>query len=219
MTSTGTAPPPSPPPSPFHPPATLLQQNASLFAPNALQALQSEFPVANDPTSRGSITVNAGGKALVIPLAQLSPGLIFGALVLCHQLFPRLIKSDNRLTSKNTSLPRGTQSRTAPIQARPRHSANNSVGQNLRDQNATLNDTHIFSPTVINEARISYIRRSLQFPENFPEAVSITGFNSTGNINYPQFRVDNDWEYTDNLSFTKGHHNFLKAGFNLYHKT
>ncbi|HEY3457712.1 MAG TPA: TonB-dependent receptor [Bryobacteraceae bacterium] len=103
-----------------------------------------------------------------------------------------------------------------------------------RFKNANLRDTHIFSPSVLNEARFGFHRRaqpsvvpinhqtpaSLGFtgivpddPANAgPPNIQITGFTQIGNtIQGPQARFDNTWQYSDNLSWVKGNHS-LKFG-------
>src|SRR5262249_35180633 len=50
------------------------------------------------------------------------------------------------------------------------------------DQNSAISETHIFTPSLLNEFRVSYIRRNLQFPENDPTTPStgIGGFFTIG---------------------------------------
>jgi hypothetical protein len=77
------------------------------------------------------------------------------------------------------------------------------------DQNAAISETHILTPTLLNEFRASYIRRNLQFPENDPTTptTTITGlFTIGGANNFPQGRVQNSYQYSDILSWQKGRH-------------
>ena len=50
------------------------------------------------------------------------------------------------------------------------------------DHNAALSHTHIFGPNALNEFRVSYVRRDLQFPENDPTSptATITGLFTVG---------------------------------------
>lgn len=105
----------------------------------------------------------------------------------------------------------------------------------LRFQNVILRETHIFSPTLVNEARVSYHRRSTLsvIPANNtklsslglsairpddpsaegPPNFRLAGFDQFGNtIQGPQGRADNTFQYTDNLSWTRGHHNWKFGG-------
>jgi hypothetical protein len=193
----------------------LLNQYKSSFAPGTVDFLQKTFPVANDPTSRGSITVAVPNAAnIVIPLQQLSPGLT-SPLSYGRNSWRWIFKNDTKISSKNSLTTRYVLYDYADPGA-PTALAVQRVGQNNRDQSLTANDTHVFSPTVLNEARITFTRRGIQFPENFPQYFSIAGFNSVGNTSYPQHRTDNGYEYTDNLSWIHGRHT-VKTGFNLYH--
>jgi hypothetical protein len=56
------------------------------------------------------------------------------------------------------------------------------ANQAILDQNLALSETHVFTPSILNEFRFSYIRRNLQFPENDPTTPStaITGLFNIG---------------------------------------
>jgi hypothetical protein len=89
--------------------------------------------------------------------------------------------------------------------------------QNLLDQNAAISETHIITPRLINEFRVSYIRRNLQFPENDPTTPSSTigGFFTIGGAsNFPQARVQNSYQFSDILSWQKGRHT-MKFGADI----
>jgi hypothetical protein len=80
--------------------------------------------------------------------------------------------------------------------------------------------THIFSPTIVNEARGAYLRSSnnIDVPKN-QAGVPYVGF-GTGEIGfgayngYPQFFQENIYSFSDMLSITRGKHAF-KTGFNI----
>jgi len=112
-----------------------------------------------------------------------------------------------------------------------------------RAQNATLSFTHIFSPQLLNEARISYYRSYFYFGgalqgTNFNQEAGVQGFNDTTSIySFPyitltgysnftgspsdqrpkQNRIRN-LQYADNVSYTVGRHS-LKFGAELLHQT
>lgn len=91
--------------------------------------------------------------------------------------------------------------------------------QNILDQNAQISETHIFNSRLINEARISYIRRNLQFPENDPNSPTgtITGFFTVGGAsNFPQGRVQNSYQFSDTMSLQLNRHS-VKFGLDLRH--
>ena len=81
---------------------------------------------------------------------------------------------------------------------------------------AGLSWTHDFSPTVINEAKISYLRHVRDFAQcpgtdQLPSVV--TGIDPLGvgfgcSSNLPQFFTDNQFQYQDHLSMVRGAHSF-----------
>ncbi|MGA2849484.1 MAG: carboxypeptidase regulatory-like domain-containing protein [Terracidiphilus sp.] len=87
--------------------------------------------------------------------------------------------------------------------------------------NTGLVETHVFSPTVINEARLSYGRIGFAFglpattlanPLYDQPAVTVsnmTGYGIPGNI--PQGRFHNTYQLQDTVSWTRGKH-FIKIG-------
>ncbi len=81
----------------------------------------------------------------------------------------------------------------------------------LKDQNLAISETHVFSPSLINEFRFSYIGRELNFPENAPErsTVTIGGlFTFGGASNFPQSRITDFYQFADTLTYTAGKHTF-----------
>jgi hypothetical protein len=95
----------------------------------------------------------------------------------------------------------------------PRFMAN----QSLLDTNLAVSNAHIFSATMLNEARFSLVRRDLAFPEMDPVSptVNITGaFNFGGASNFPQGRVTNAYQFSDTLTWTAPRHT-LKLGVDV----
>ena len=112
----------------------------------------------------------------------------------------------------------------------------NQRGNRARAQNATLADTHIFSPSMVNEARLGWHRffeheffgttdnPSLDVaniigipgvssdPRNFGPPNFSTGYNLPGIRGIgPRDRLNQIWQFSDNLSKQRGNH-FFKAG-------
>src|SRR5215475_11216874 len=88
-----------------------------------------------------------------------------------------------------------------------------------RAQNASINWTRNFTNSILNQARIGYVRRVANFTS--PEAVGIpsiftlvdplgTSFGASAAI--PQFFTENQYQAKDDVSITHGRHNF-KTGF------
>ncbi len=93
-----------------------------------------------------------------------------------------------------------------------------------RGQNAGITWSHTFSPTMLNQARISYTRHTADFPGSaaqnaagIPAIVTSVdafqgGFGNSNNL--PQLFTENEFNYKDDLSITHGTHNFkMGAGY------
>ncbi|HEX4067115.1 MAG TPA: carboxypeptidase regulatory-like domain-containing protein [Acidobacteriaceae bacterium] len=95
----------------------------------------------------------------------------------------------------------------------------------------TINEVHIFSPTLVNEARLGFSRIAIAFVPNTPEnplsfgiqngvtynealpqiTVSDIGLNFGGPSGFPQGRFDTTGIFSDTLSWTHGKH-IIKTG-------
>lgn len=89
-------------------------------------------------------------------------------------------------------------------------------------QQATLQHVHLFSPTMVNEARFGFGRNTAGFPIDTPYPLGPRVQFQSGEVNsfgvwegLPQGREQNTYQFTDNLSFTRGRHTF-KAGFEYF---
>jgi Carboxypeptidase regulatory-like domain/TonB dependent receptor len=91
-----------------------------------------------------------------------------------------------------------------------------------RAQNAGITWSHTFSPTVLNQARVAYVRHTANFPGD-PKAEapgipalatffdpSVGTFGNASNL--PQFFTENEFQYKDDLTVSKGKHNFKGGG-------
>lgn len=90
-------------------------------------------------------------------------------------------------------------------------------GQNLKDTNVAVSETHTFRSNLLNEARLSLVKRDLLFPENDPSSptATITGlFQIGGDSNFPQGRVSDSWQFSDTVTWLKGQHS-LKFGADI----
>jgi len=106
-----------------------------------------------------------------------------------------------------------------------------------RAQNAMLAETHVFTPTLINEIRVAFDRVSLGVyqqdigqnvngsvglpelstnPRDFGlSSISVTGFSPIGDeSNNPQHGTTDVYQLTDNLTYVHGRH-LAKFGFDL----
>lgn len=101
-------------------------------------------------------------------------------------------------------------------------------GSNIPSQNYLLHYTHIFSPALLNNFRFDYARTNAQrtSPPGAPnvrdfgvqnfyqpptksiESISASGFFSFGDVAGGARFVRNDFEWSDDLSWVRGRHNF-----------
>ena len=197
--------------------------------PTALNFLLTTFPLANDPTSGGSL--NLTGTAVGIPCGTDPNAPACAVNVIPFTTFNRgatggipygtdfdrwMIKINTRLFKSDQLSFRYLVDQSkdpGAITSLP----GQEVGQTLRNDSFTVNDSIILSPRWLNEARFTYSRRDIAFPEElgFSFAIASTGTAfGLGNANFPQSRTDNVYEFTDNISFTPQNHAF-KFGYNL----
>jgi hypothetical protein len=95
-----------------------------------------------------------------------------------------------------------------------------SLLNHVRAMNAGITWSHTFNPAILNQARFSYTRHTSNFPGDpsvagMPSVVSFLDSPtiSFGNAsNLPQFFTENEFVWKDDLSVTKGKHNFKGGG-------
>jgi hypothetical protein len=86
-----------------------------------------------------------------------------------------------------------------------------------RAQTLGISWTHTLSPTVLNQFKIGYVRRTANFTnpgtQGIPEFFSIdpTNISLGSGIGIPQFFTENEFQYKDDVSVTRGKHQ-LKFG-------
>ncbi len=86
-----------------------------------------------------------------------------------------------------------------------------------RAMNAGVTWTHTFSPTILNQARVDYVRHTANFPDTQPNMPSTFSYFDASQVAFgntsglPQFFTENEFVYKDDLSVSKGKHN-LKFG-------
>lgn len=199
----------------------LLEQNASFFAPGVVDFIKNTWPVANDPTSQGSVNVAMpDGRTLVLTRQQYNRAVAEGGAISRARNFHRgLIRTDHRLSQKDNLFVRYLINNTVDpygqsgVQAIPI----NNIGFVSRNQNLAVNHVRVFTPTLVSEARFSYVRTKNAFPENQSTAISVSGLPAIGNANFPQGRTDNGYEWTNNWSWTRGRHTMRFGGNYLWY--
>lgn len=194
--------------------------------PQAVNYLLTTFPAANQPVSQGSVTLT-GTTALavcpptdtpncnVIPFEQFNRGLTAGFNPAYGTDFKRyLFKVNSRLFKNDNIAFRYLYDKSTDPGA-PSSLPGEEVGTLNKNDSFTVNDAITFSPRWLNEARFTFSRRDIAFPEDlrFSFSAGVTGL-THGNVNFPQYRNDKVYEFTDNISFTPANHSF-KFGYNL----
>lgn len=194
------------------------------LVPASLNYLTSNFPAANDPTSFGNITLT-GNLAITCPASDpscnvlpiqtynrtLNSGIPYG------NDFGRWLMKINTRLFKNDQLSFRYLYDKSTDPGNPTSLPGQEVGSNLRNDSFTVNDSLVISPKWVNEARFTYSRRDFQTVEDLGIAFSVSGIANAltiGNQNLPQYRTDNVYEITDNVSYTPSNHAF-KLGYNL----
>ncbi len=83
---------------------------------------------------------------------------------------------------------------------------------------AAINYTHIFSPSILNEAAVGYTRTSVSIPCNTCQLLpsNINGIVGFGDGFAPVGFAQNDFHWREMLSITRGRHS-IKTGFEFYH--
>jgi TonB-dependent Receptor Plug Domain. len=197
-----------------------LRAISSQFVPGTLDFLLKTFPVANVPTNRGQITFKnpadpTGNTNIVVPINVFNRALNSG-IPYRTDFWRYLAKVDTKINSKDQlSFRYIIDELNDP--GSPAALAGQEVGQTSRNQSFTINDVYAITSNLINESRVTYSRRNISFQENLPRTFTIRDAPAlsfpAGNINFPQFRIDNAYELTDNLSYIQGRHNW-KFGVN-----
>lgn len=191
-----------------------LTANSSQFARGALDFLKQYYPVANDPTPRGTLNLTLpSGTALTVPIQQYNRAAS-GALSYARDIHRGMFRADWALSEKDQLQMRYVLS-DATDPGSPAAFPVNQVGDENVNHNATVSHIRVWSPQLIMDTRLTYGRRAYRIVENMPAQFSISGAGlpTIGNQNYPQFRNDNLYEMTNNWSKIGSSHT-IRFGFN-----
>src|SRR5712692_251672 len=98
------------------------------------------------------------------------------------------------------------------------NAGNRTSDQQTRDLDAVVQHTTVFRNDLFNEARFQFARRGLHYgfsnlPGGSAAAVNLTGFAFLGREPFTtEDRVERRFQWTDNLTWTKGRHTFKFGG-------
>ncbi len=88
-----------------------------------------------------------------------------------------------------------------------------------------LTETHIFNPRVVNQFRFAYGRDDPAFPvystlsQPYAPIIAIDGYDALGVSGLlPQARVQNVFQWSDSLSYSRGRHSFKFGGDVVYYQ-
>jgi hypothetical protein len=192
----------------------LLQQNSALLAPGVVTFLQKNYPIANTPTTQGGLTVTLpSGAPLTIPLGIYNAGLS-GAIPYKPIVNRGLGKFDDRFSDKDSLSARYLIYDYYQLGA-PQALPVNRSGGALRDQSVALNEVHVYTPNLIGESRVDYVRYASGSIGNYtPGSFSISGAGlpTIGYSSQPQGRWANVYEGAHTLTWTKGAHSMRIGG-------
>jgi outer membrane receptor protein involved in Fe transport len=197
----------------------------------------TQLPLAGNKLPAGLIDPATKYFLQFMPLPTTAAGTAPYAAPFSSNVDQANARFDHRFSVKNSLFVRETYTRRNDFNPGS-YPLNGGFTQDNRTHNAVVSDTHIFSPTVINELRLGYTRfynaninqglgtnytaqagiggfelTSLNFP-GFPQ-LSISGFQGiAGNAFQPLINPSNMYEIVNNLSWIKGAHTF-KFGVDL----
>lgn len=179
----------------------LLSATENTVAPIAQSSLSLDQTGA--PLSRGAIEFGTFFR-------------VFPAPVLDRQW---MVKVDHKINENNQLSGRFISDRSRTAFGGAAEFEGFDVDSIARTYNFLLSETHVFSPTLTNEARLAYNRILLQFPlqdPNGPAAtlprIVVSSISPLGlNPNFPQGRIANNYTIQDTLTKIVGKHTF-RAG-------
>jgi len=214
--------------------ALLLANRTNFASPAAVDFALNNFPVANDPTpAAGTVAAsqvvvrNAAGNPVTGNTATstvtfLTYNRFLGAGVPYGTDFWRWLgKINTKINDKDQLSVRYLYDKSTD-NGQPASLPGLELGQIVKDDSFTVNDIYLITPSLINEARFTYSRRDISFPENYVNfangaQIAVSGANSAfngGNANFPQSRNDKVLEITENIGWTKNNH-AMKFGYNM----
>ncbi len=194
-----------------------------LWAVGGNPALQSNFFLSCNPQNSLCMGLPASFHALSLQAGNypISEGTTLVGARLDHKLTPNnnLMLRANVSPSTTSGVPTQGQGQNFGQDAYSR-----TAYSQYRDLAITAQDTATLGTTKINEFRFQYARRGLLFdfahdPNNFGADVAsnIVGFAYVGHEPFSFVRrVETRYQFVDNLSITKGRHNF-KFGADINH--
>jgi outer membrane receptor protein involved in Fe transport len=193
-------------------------------------ALDQLFPQGRNPRyeiyKQGTGRIAATSQFFPVALGDGRPAIEFGTGT---AVFPQfltdrqlIVRGDHAISQNDQLMVRYIQQEqgNGPVQSNfPAFL----TSQSTANKNAQINETHIFSPALTNELRVSYARIGFEFPldtisdlgKSIPTLTIGGGVTSLGvATNFPQGRIANNYTLQDTISFNRGRHS-LRLGADL----
>lgn len=184
-----------------------------------VQALLRFVPVAQTAAT-ASARFSIGAQVFTVPIGSMTGTTSFG-----FNDWQGSVRIDHRLSEKHNFFGRylfDDADTTGSGQATPPGNSSKNVN---RSQGATFVLSSVFSPTLVNDLRMAYTRRSSNTNAQDPSSETIpsieiselgmTGFNAAASrtgfglaVNLPQFSYQQTYQIQDNISYTRGNHGF-----------
>jgi ferredoxin len=201
---------------------------SATLGPNFTKLLaKGPFPLASKnltPTAAGAFTSNALGLGLFKQITY--PVNVYGTVTVSDpsklDQNKGSLKVDHKLNSKAQLS--GTYAITDSFTQDVFRGSDGFIGAALlnpsRSQDLGVTLTYTFTPVLIDQFRVSYLRRF----SNFPNAAGLQGIPSVvsefdplgvafGNsFSQPRFFTDNQFQYQDGLTYVHGKHTFKAGG-------
>ncbi len=138
-----------------------------------------------------------------------------------HNFFYNVLRLDHQLTERETLSYRYyiDQREQPDLVGNTGFGTRWTATQSILAQNHAISHTLSMGSNLLNELRLAYVRRRLNFPERDPNSptVSITGFFTIGGSNaFPQGRIDNTYQLQNVSSYMAGR-NAFKIGADVRH--
>lgn len=195
------------------------------------ETLNRLFPRGTNPRVDLYNEVTAGATAtsqfFPVELGDGRPAIQFGTAAFAYAQTYRSRQITSRIDHRISNNDQLSGRYVIDDQKSPQGGATNffpgfSTSSPNRLQNVALTETHIFSPTMTNELRLSYNRITFDFPADTASQLgrtmpfySIAGLSGIGlQTNLPQGRIANNYSLQDTISIVRGRHSF-RTGFDL----
>jgi len=194
-------------------------------------------PVPGNKLPAAYINPIAQNALQYYPLGNISPSLYVATEVGTNNYDQGGFRLDHYFSNGDQLFLRYATSSTSEIDPLPIAGAGVPgfpVGDSIRTHSVTASETHLFSANVLNTARVAFFRNEFIFGQRLnstppsslgfqyqptlgiaagPPYLIVTGYASVGDpITGPQNTYQNNYQFSDSISLTRGRHSFKFGG-------